>query len=455
MNHRSRRAGVRIASYTLALIAVLSGFIYVKHNESLYYQRQVELSYQHAFSELVDCMNQIDYSLQKGMYVTSPSMLSSLCSDIYGKVSTAEMSLGLLPHSAYELENTASFINRIGDYMYVLSRKNVNGETFTEEEIKNLKALSLTAGAITTDLNEMQLMMNQGAISLSDTNKAVNSIDQVEEVAVPDNVGGGVKLMEQEFPDIPELIYDGPFSEHIEKREPEMLKGQSELSEEEVKQKINGFFGFTDDQLHDSGGSEGKIKTYTFNGEKNGDSFYIEASRIGGHVVNAFCSRMVSEAKLTPEECVNKAKAFLDERGMTDMVESYWIINSNKVTVNFAYQQDGITCYSDLVKIVVAQDNGEIMGYESEGYLMSHKERQFEEPSVTSEQASEKVSPELEILSTDLVLVPSNGQNEILCHEFKCKSSDNRHFIIYVNSKTGNEEKILILLEDENGTLTI
>ena len=48
-----------------------------------------------------------------------------------------------------------------------------------------------------------------------------------------------------------------------------------------------------------------------------------------------------------------------------------------------------------------------------------------------------------------------DGKYEILCHEFKCEAEDGRHYIIYVNAVTGEQEKILILLEDENGALTL
>ena len=59
------------------------------------------------------------------------------------------------------------------------------------------------------------------------------------------------------------------------------------------------------------------------------------------------------------------------------------------------------------------------------------------------------------VLSQRLALIPTSGEYELLCHEFKCQDANGRHILIYVNTQTGQEERILILLEDENGTLVL
>ena len=74
---------------------------------------------------------------------------------------------------------------------------------------------------------------------------------------------------------------------------------------------------------------------------------------------------------------------------------------------------------------------------------------------LTAEEAAAAVPDSLEVLAVQLALVPSDGRYETLCHEFKCAAADERHYIIYVNAQTGAQHKILILLEDESGTLTL
>ena len=57
------------------------------------------------------------------------------------------------------------------------------------------------------------------------------------------------------------------------------------------------------------------------------------------------------------------------------MKESYYVINNNICTINYAYVQDGAVCYSDLVKVGVALDSGEIVSFSATGYLMNHHTR--------------------------------------------------------------------------------
>ena len=65
------------------------------------------------------------------------------------------------------------------------------------------------------------------------------------------------------------------------------------------------------------------------------------------------------------------------------------------------------------------------------------------------------MSPELSVEEVRLALIPSAGRYEKLCHEFLCSAEDEQKYIIYVNAESGEQEKILILLEDESGTLTL
>ena len=123
--------------------------------------------------------------------------------------------------------------------------------------------------------------------------------------------------------------------------------------------------------------------------------------------------------------------------------------------MNFAAVQEGVLCYPDLIKVEVALDNGRIVGFEAAGYLMNHTLRDLSAPAVSLEEAQAEDSPDLTVLSTALTLIPTGGEYEVLCHEFKCESPDGRHYLVYVNAQTGEEERILLLLEDENGTLVL
>ncbi len=116
---------------------------------------------------------------------------------------------------------------------------------------------------------------------------------------------------------------------------------------------------------------------------------------------------------------------------------------------------DGVLIYPDLIRVSVALDDGDIVGFEANGYLSNHRARDLAVATVSENSARQKVSRDLTVLSGQLALIPTAGEYEVLCMEFKCQTEDGRHIIIYVNAITDEEEKILLLLEDETGTLII
>ena len=261
--------------------------------------------------------------------------------------------------------------------------------------------------------------------------------------------------MESDFPELPSLIYDGPFSEHIAGRTPAMLEGREDVTQDEARLAAARFLDLKPELFTLVSAGSGRLPTYSFSAMVDGGELYVEVTRRGGLVVELLHSRPVESAALSREEAVAAAAAFLTSRGYPNMTESYFIDQCNVLTINFAAQQGEVLCYPDLVKVSVALDNGRVVGFESEGYLMNHTLRDLPRFPVSLGKAQAALSPELDILSHRLALIPTGGEYEVLTHEFKCQSADGRHVLVYINAQTGQEEKILILLEDESGTLVI
>ena len=136
------------------------------------------------------------------------------------------------------------------------------------------------------------------------------------------------------------------------------------------------------------------------------------------------------------------------------MKETYFLKESNIMTINYAYEEDGILIYPDLIKVKVAMDNGEILGMEALGYLNAHTVRDLSKNVITIEEARAKLSNKVEIENERMAVIPLDNKTEKYCYEFKGKV-ENKQFLVYINAENGNEEEILILLETPGGTLTI
>ena len=92
----------------------------------------------------------------------------------------AQMSLGSLPFSTQELEQTASFISRVGDYSFALSRSAARGNTFSEEELNNLIKLSDTASLLAQNLRDLQVDMADGHLGAQEIEASQDRMDKVE-----------------------------------------------------------------------------------------------------------------------------------------------------------------------------------------------------------------------------------------------------------------------------------
>ena len=179
----------------------------------------------------------------------------------------------------------------------------------------------------------------------------------------------------------------------------------------------------------------------------------ISISKKGGHVVYLISNRDVEEQKIDEQEAISKGKEYLSSNGFSNMQETYYMKQDGFIIVNYAYKQDNVIIYADLIKVKIALDNGEVLGLETTGYLNNHYERQIPTPKISIVSARNNLSAKSQITSQGLAIIPTEWKTEKFCYEFKGKIED-VDFIAYINAETGEEEDILIVTNTENGSLT-
>lgn len=450
-----KKTAVSIITALSILLAVAVAVAITSVNRAEDSERYIAANYRHAFSEVVTGISELDTALQKSLLVTSPSMAGAVCAEIFAKAQTAEMALGVLPFSATELEKTSGFINRVGDYAFSLSRKAGRGEELSQEEREGLSALSETASVLAMNMKSIEEELGSAMVGIEEYARSLKALDEREGEFIPETLADSVSLSEREFPEIPSLIYDGPFSEHLKEASPKLLEDMDVIDQSQGRKAAASFLGIRAEQVYPTGEQEGNLPAYCYGTEAGGSQINLWVSKTGGVVYGMLNSRPVQSSELSAEEALEKAKAQLEKWGYTSMRESYYMISGNVLTANFAYEQDGVICYPDLIKVGVALDNGAIQSFEAMGYVSAHTSRQLPEVKVSAQEAAGRVPEGLTVEGEALAVIPTAGKYELLCHEFKCLQEDGRRFIIYVNAQTGEQERILILLEDENGALTI
>ncbi len=443
-----KKSFILLISYLSFGIIALCGMVYASEQRSAYYERSINAGYTRAFAELSADVAELDMSLQKALYSTSPALLSTLCSNIYGKANAAQTSMAELPFSDYTLENATAFITRTGDFAYALSRKVSGGAQLSSEEYSALQQLSDAATILSQNLIDMQSELENGTMHISDLVQTDINTDDASAL-----LGDRFQMVENEFPEIPTLVYDGPFSQHINTSSPKLLEGMSPVSRETALKNAAAFIGIAPNELSYEYEVDGEIPLYCFSNSDG--SISISVTKHGGKIYNMSKYRTGGSTAMSADNAVSLAKDFLASHGFENLKDSYWTMYDGILLVNFAATDGDYICYPDLVKAEVSLDTGEIVGFEAAGYITNHSTRNLPEKIIDGEKALEMVSPALSIMAENLCIIPTSGKNEVYCYEFKCENARGDHYLVYVNAESGEQEKIIRLIESENGTLTM
>ncbi len=432
----------------LIAVAILGIILYKKQRE---YRQASENSYNMAFYEVVDYVQNVETYLAKALISTTPEHGAETLTNLWREANLAQSYLSMLPIESQELENTEKFLNQVSDYSYSLSRKNIYNESLTEEDLSNLEELHTYSTELENTLNQLSEDLNSGRFQWGELTKkgTVAFAQQVDNVSKE-----SFSNLEENFHEYSGLIYDGAYSEHITSSEKKGLTGE-DIDENKAKEIAENFIGKGNiKEMSSLGLSENaNIPAYSFSATSNNDeNINISISQKGGHVIYMNTNREVNSEIISQEEATEKGKNFLAEKGFPNMQETYYVTQEGVTTINYAYVQDDVIAYPDLIKVKIALDNGDILGIETTGYLNNHTERDVSNVQISSEKAKENLNSKLEITSERLAIIPTEWKSEILCYEFT-GNVDDKQFLVYINAENGREEDILVVTDTGSGIL--
>lgn len=441
-----KRTYIRIISFLVAAIVIASSFAYISMQQGKTQAMSLKHQSMSDIEDLITHTQNINNDLKKAMYAKSPAMLSQISSKVWREAGLAKDIISDMPIDYIKLQNTNKLLSQVGDYCVSLAKSFANGATITEEQRKNLVELQKYCESMTNEAVVVSDQIRTGSISFNKAGEQFGGTDVAQ-----GSIGESFSDFEEGFTAYPTLIYDGPFSDHIMQREPLRLKNEGEVTKQAAKEKAARATAIAVAALKDGDDEKSKMESYCF----TGDGVDVSVTKKGGLIATMMKSRMVDGEKISVEDALSHGEKYLSSLGVSSVVVTYYEIANNVMTINYAYKQDEVTMYTDLIKVGVAMDNGEIVSFDARGYIVNHVLRKVERPTFTQKEAQEAVSGFLTVQSGKLCIVPSGGLSEVLCYEFKCKAEDGTPLLVYINANSKAEERILILLINENGTLTM
>ena len=444
-NQVSRRGKIRVRLYASVLILVLFSAFVINAQKASELSRQLNADAERSLSTLEACMSSINTNLTKGLYANTTPMLSSMAISLTRDAASAKNSLSALPLSDTQLDNMLKFLSQVGAFVSTLDRKLSLGEPITSEERNQLKQLIDVSQKLLSELDTITQGVEDGSVSFKQAGSTLQkSADQSMQI------GSAFGDAEQTLTDYPTLIYDGPFSDHILNQSPKALEGKSDISKEKALEIASDFIGADKSTLRFDSETNGVIETYNF----FVDSINISVCKKGGAVLYLLGSSNAGESVITPEQAVENAKNFLSAKGYENMKESYYSTQDGICTVNFAYENEGVICYPDLIKLSVSLETGNIISFDARGYIMNHTDRPPVQSKISADEAKMSVSDYLTVMSSRLAVIPTDYKTEKTAYEFHCKTPDEQEVLVYIDVLTAKEDDILLLLYSDGGILT-
>lgn len=445
----SNRIIARIASFSAAAVVLAAAAGFGGYRLMTRYKNTIEGKYQMALNDFADYTTNIKTTLEKSLYANTSAQQQPSFAKLMSMCEGAKTALSQLPMSTGQAVSVQKYLAQVGDYSFYALSKIAKNNALTDDERETLKMLYKYAAELDLSVGDMAAAYADGSVTLGEPITLKGNIESMGE-STELALDGGFREMNEGFADYPTMIYDGPFSDHISNRKSAFLKGQRDATQEQAETIAANFLKIDKSKLNYEGETKGNLPTYNF----TTDNGYITVTKQGGYIDIYRSSEAVGNTTLSYDDALSEAKKRLSSIFNEDFTESYYSITDNVCTINLAYTKDNIIYYSDLVKVSVSLQTGEIMGYCATGYLMSHTQRDLKSPRISQATAQQSLSKALKVKSVKTALIPTSGLNEVLTYEFTCEA-DNETLLVYINCETAQEEQMYIVLKSDNGVLVM
>ena len=428
-------------SLLIVLIAGMSVYTAILNGKVGEYKSQLNNNYENSFYSLSDEVNNIDSTLAKLNVSNDSKMQEKYLAQIASLCEMAQNDLSTLPIEHNSLSSTYKFVNQLGGYAFSLNENLSDGNALLENDKTKLKEMHKSLAEIKTELNNLSAIFGSGYSIVDNISSSKNAAN-----GFSDNFHN----MYDDVVKYPSLIYDGPFSDSLDKKE---VKGLLDLqySMPEAENKVKKLFEGYD--VSYAGENEGKdFSTYNFNLKRDNTHGFVQITKKGGFVLSYNRENNALSPQKSILECEQIAKEFVEKMGF-DNTQIVWRQDVGScIYINFCYVQDGVIIYPDMIKVKICRESGDVIGFEACSWAYNHTKRNIENPAYSKEQAREKINKNMEEISSCLCVIPNEYDGESLAWEFCCYCDDSIYYV-YVDVNTLQELKLLKVVNTNDGQL--
>lgn len=430
------------------IIAVLSiGLIgaaywgYQEHLEKNALLLNAENNYQRAFHDLTYQIDTLHDKIGTTLAMNSRTSLSPALVEVWRTTSEAHQSVGQLPLTLLPFNKTEEFLAQIGDFSFQTAVRDLDDDPLSDKEYELLKQLYGQAGDIQKELRNVQHLVLKNNLRWMDVELALASGDEVTD----NTIINGFKTVEKTVEGYEDTEL-GPTFVSLKKRDDnfENIKGPK-ISKDEAIEIAKKYAKIDRDAkvevTENAKGANYGFYNVSFNNKKSNEHASMDITKKGGYPIWFIMNRDVGEEKLSLNDASNRAVQFLKDNGYEKLQLAESTQYDHTGLFSFVALEDDVWVYPDSIKVKVALDNGDIIGFTADNYLKSKQARTLPKPKITVAEAKKEINPNVKVMENRQAIILSDNGEEILCYEFLGTLGDDT-YRIYINSMTGQEEEI-------------
>ncbi|MED4352683.1 germination protein YpeB [Schinkia azotoformans] len=426
-----------------AIIVVGTGFWgYQEHQEKNAILIHAENNYQRAFHDLTYQIDLLQDKIGTTLAMNSRSQLSPALADVWRITSEAHSDVGQLPLTLMPFNKTEEFLSNIGDFSYRTAVRDLEKEPLTDGEYKTLQQLYSHATEIQQELRKVQHQVIENNLRWMDVELALAS----EKENLDNTIIDGFKTVEKNVEEYSESNFGPEFTQMNAKNDNSFkyLSGK-EITKEEAMNEARKFLQIEEpvnmNVTENGEGSDIGFYSITINSPKQNSEIYMDITKKGGYPIWVLNHREIGQSNISLNEAAEKAKKYLNNQNFKDL-QLFESAQYDHVGVfTFVAVQDGVRVYPDSIRVKVALDEGDIIGFSANDYLIAHHKRKIPKPEISLEQARGKVNPSVKVMEHRLAIINDDLGKEALCYEI-LGIINNDTYRIYVNAIDGSEEKV-------------
>ncbi|RLQ95078.1 germination protein YpeB [Falsibacillus albus] len=414
---------------------------YQEHQEKNAILINAENNYQRAFHDLTYQMDLLHDKIGTTLAMNSRKSLSPALTDVWRLTSQAHGDVGQLPLTLLPFNKTEAFLSNIGNFSYRTSVRDLDKKPLSDKEYAQLDHLYKQSEDIQNELRRVQHLVIKNKLRWMDVEMALANNRENADNTIID----GFKTVEKKVEGYEETNIGGPSFVNYQNKDKnyKYLNGKTISKQQavEVARKYASMPKTKNVKVTDNGkGSAYDFYSVLLKNSK-GQEASLDITKKGGYPIYLIQSRKINKQKISLNDAANRAADFLKKNNYKDL-ELFESSQYDTIGVfSFVQTVNGVRIYPDAIKMKVALDNGQVVGFAAEDFLMSHHTRNIPKPTITKEDAKGYLNPKLKVMEERQAIIINELGEEVLCYEFMGTLGKDT-YRIFINANDGTEEKV-------------